>query len=121
MIGFLTARARSLNAIAAHYDALADVCRELHLDVLSGDIQNNAQWAHNVNNLKPDYCPRTRDGAVLLTYSKLDRTFVIAALTVHGDGYFAALESGGNHDMSPGELLANCKTAIAALPNEIVR
>ena len=118
---FLTCRARSLQAIAAYYDALVDVCKELHLEPLSGDIQDAAQWEHNINHLQHDYCPRSKDGAILLTYIKFDRTFVIAALKVHSDGYYVALEVGGNHDMSPGELQLNCKRAIDALPKEIAR
>jgi hypothetical protein len=113
---FLKNRTATFNRMAGAYEELVRICDKLSLIPLSGDIQDDTQWANNVNHLDECYCPE-RDNGILLTYKRPDRQFVIAALHVNFDGtYYATFESGGNHDMSAWELSSLCERALKALP-----
>lgn len=109
-VHFLECRAQSLRGVAKQYEALAKMCRKLDVKPLSGDIMEPEQWANNINYFKPDYCPREKDGAIILTMRMGEpepgrgRDVVVAALIANSDSLFCTTLIGGNHDMSVGEL-----------------
>jgi hypothetical protein len=96
--------------LAARYSELAEVCKALEVKPHSGDLMDAAQWANNINYLSPAYLPDDQHGSIILTMRMGEpepgrgRDVPVAALRVASSGFYCSTLTGGNHDMSAGEL-----------------